>query len=169
MTTTSTGAIAIALVAALPTAGFAQGFGQASGGLAMVREIGLHDSAAMIAVGGDTSSAGIGFTGEVGVLVLPEAFKTFPGGSGFSPAVKAPTIMVGPSYHFKRISGLRPYVDGGVTLLLGRESVAMFEARAGVDRWISDHLGVRLEAQDVFVPMSATPIVLGIRMGVLFR
>ena len=147
----------------------AQGFGQASGGVAWTLIRG-NIYATTVGAGGESSSTGASLGGEFDVTFLPERSGTFPGGAFYSPAATIPQITVRVSNHFTIAgSDTRPFVSAGLAVYPGRESFELFEIGGGVDHWLDAHTGVRVEVRDQFLPTSAMPAFLIVRFGVLFR
>ena len=86
-------------------------------------------------------AGGLGITAEMGYLAYLEA----PGrGVGlFSPGVV---------YSFNRSARTVPFVTGGYTLFFRSGTASGFFVGGGVDRWMGEHWGIRIEGRDQVMP-----------------
>jgi hypothetical protein len=163
-------------IASLPAVANAQGqgFGYAFIGPMAVHDIGDRTVAWNGGGGGEawvTTNVSVG--GELGLLGFPAVEERC--GSGYCssmPSAGSLLLSFNGSRHFAApASGWRPFVTGGISFLVDRESFGFFNAGAGVERWMTPHLGVRLEVRDQFVltPGYADSVLLGFRGGIVLR
>ena len=81
-------------------------------------------------------------------------------------------VSVNASRHFVRSDSetkWRLFITGGLSVLGSREALVLFNAGGGAERWISPHAGIRLEIRDQFLPAASPSVMLGFRVGVVFR
>lgn len=114
-----------------------------------------------VAGGGEGLVAGgFGLGGEVGYLAPFEA-----AGDGIG------ILSVNPSYHFRNASAskkLVPFVTGGFSLAFRSGSSGGGNFGGGVQYWMKDHLGLRVEFRD-HIFSSDSPHFLQFRVGLSFR
>jgi hypothetical protein len=62
-------------------------------------------------------------------------------------------------------------MTGGVSFLLGSESIGFFNIGGGVDRWVAPRTSLRVEVRDQFfvAPGSAGSALLDFRVGIILR
>jgi hypothetical protein len=109
-------------------------------------------------VGGGAESelaGGFGVTGELGYL-------SFFGGTGvgvFSPGV---------IYNFSPEKEIAPFATAGYSLIFRSDTTNAYYFGGGIDKWVGDSVGVRLEGRSQVIP-SAKQNLLEARFSVLFR
>ena len=108
--------------------------------------------------------------GELSYLNLPGGERRTQWGGESQPPANVLLVSANASRHFggSSRSSWRPFVTGGVSAMPG---LGLFNAGAGVDRWISPHAGIRLEIRDQFWASAygADSAMLGFRAGIVFR
>jgi hypothetical protein len=172
ITITVLAALAMTMTASLARA---QGFGYMFAGPMAVNDIGDRTTARTVGGGGEAwIGTNISVGGEVGYLYFPPTKIIGVGYSGSMPAWEGLMLSVNGSRHFRHRdnrSGWLPFVTGGISFLLGGEPVGLFNAGGGVDRWMTDHAGLRLEVRDQFLLTSyeVATVLLGFRAGFVFR
>jgi hypothetical protein len=150
--------VALASTAHAQTAGEGVVFGGIGGGLCGCNPISiLH-----LGGGGEvvvTEHVGIG--GELGVISPFEALDDHVG-----------LASLNASYRFgERGKRTRAFVTGGYTMLFREGAFNAVNAGGGVDRWLSDRVGVRFEARDHMPLFHGAFDVhyLDVRVGLVFR
>jgi hypothetical protein len=73
------------------------------------------------------------------------------------------------SYHFKRHRQISPFVTGGYSLGFRSGAENLINFGGGVNIWLRNRLGIRLEARDHIIPEYAGTQCLSLRIGFLFR
>ncbi|SRR5712692_898029 len=106
---------------------------------------------------------GLGIGAEVGFLAPVKSFRS---GSGL--------VSVDGSYHFissDKTKKVVPFITGGYSLLFGSGAANGVNFGGGVNWWMRDRLGLRLEARDHIFPVGggATPQAWEVRIGFSFR
>jgi hypothetical protein len=112
--------------------------------------------------------------GEIGYLNFPSIETHSACCAGSMPMAEALLLSVNVARQFSSFgsgAGWRPFATGGLSFLLGGESIGLFNVGGGADRWVTRHAGLRFEVRDqLFVaPQSAASLLLGVRVGVVFR
>jgi len=137
--------------------------------------IGIRSFALGAGVGGELwAGGGISLGGELGVVHFP-AVEQRSGCCSFDSASSGSGLLVSAnaSRHFGSEHAMkwRPFATGGLSFEPG--AIGMFNAGVGVDRWISPHVGLRLEVRDQFFvggdPVRPGSLLLGFRGGLVFR
>jgi hypothetical protein len=98
------------------------------------------DSEAVLHIGGGGEgllAGGLGVTGELGYL---SSFQDFSGGIG--------VFSVGAMYVFNRDRKTVPFVNGGYTLFFRSGTENGFFFGGGVNHWIGESWGIRIEGRD---------------------
>jgi hypothetical protein len=101
---------------------------------------------------------GIGIGAELGYLT---PWQCMGSGSGL--------LSVDGSYHFHPNKTVSPFFTGGYSLAFRSEILNMVNFGGGVNWWLSDRRGIRLEARDHLAPEYADTHWLSFRIGFLFR
>jgi hypothetical protein len=102
-------------------------------------------------------NGGFGVTAELGYLAFFEAPEL--GVGLFSPGVL---------YAFNRGQKTVPFVTGGYTLYFREGSAHGFYVGGGVNRWIGDHWGIRIEGREQVMP-ACDDHFLEARFAIIFR
>jgi hypothetical protein len=124
-------------------------------GPAAVSNIGIRAVALNAGGGGELWSGDwISFGGELGTLYLPAIEQRSSCCAVSAPSAAAMLVSVNASRHFMRSHGdakWQPFITGGASVVAGGE------------------VGIRLEIRDQFVPAPNPSVLLGFRVGVVFR
>ena len=119
----------------------ARGWGYFVGGAGATAGNGSSAATLQVAGGGEgLVYRGLGFGAEVGYLAPFEA-----AGDGFG------ILSVNPSYHFRNASAsgrFVPFVTGGFSLGFRNGTAGGGNFGSGVQYWMKDHVGLRLEFRD---------------------
>jgi len=88
-------------------------------------------------------------------------------------AITTGSASISPAFHFIPRDSLRkldPFVDGGLSLLLGRGSGVAFHYGAGVNYWVRRRVGLRFEFRhQIWSPESGEAVhLVGLRVGIVF-
>jgi len=162
----------IALIPSPANAQQASGYGYAFAGPAAVN-IGLHSVAGNAGGGGELwLGGGISVGGELGIVHVPAVEQRTSCCGASAPSATARLVSVNGSRHFVRSDSetkWRPFITGGLSVLASGEAFGLFNAGGGAERWISPHAGIRLEIRDQFLPAASPSVMLGFRVGVVFR
>jgi len=149
-------------------------FGYAYVSPMLVSNIGIRSSAIGAGAGGELwAGGGISLGGELGVVSFPAVERIGCCSGASASSTSAPIVSGNASRHFGSEHGMkwRPFVTGGLSVVPGE--VALFNAGGGVDRWMSPHVGLRLEVRDQFFvggdPVRPGSLLLGFRAGLVFR
>jgi hypothetical protein len=117
---------------------------------------------------------GVSVGGEVGVVTFPSVERRSNCCVDSADAGSSVLFSANASRHFggsDRGTGWRPFATGGLSFVPG--ALALFNAGGGVDRWMSPHIGLRLEVRDQFFvggdPIRPGSILLGFRAGLVFH
>lgn len=117
---------------------------------------------------------GVSVGGEVGVVTFPSVERRSGCCVDSAEAGSSVLFSANASRHFggsDREMRWRPFATGGLSFVPG--ALALFNAGGGVDRWVSPHIGLRLEVRDQFFvggdPVRPGSILLGFRAGLVFR
>lgn len=149
--------IAIQGVAFAQSSSEPRGWGYAFGGVGGASGSGSTPFFQVGAGGDGLVYKGLGLGAEVG-YVAP--FRR--PGDGFG--ILSPDI----SYHFNRKSKLVPFVTGGPSLAFRNGAAGGGNFGGGVNYWMNDHLGLRLEFRD-HIFSSDSPHLYQFRVGLSFR
>ncbi len=101
---------------------------------------GSGDSEAVLHIGGGGEgllAGGLGVTGEIGYL---SAFQYFAGGIG--------VFSIGGLYAFNPERKTVPFVNGGYTLFFREGTANGFFFGGGINHWIGERWGIRVEGRD---------------------
>jgi len=104
---------------------------------------------------------GLGVGGELGYLAPKRSFSN---GIGI--------LSLNGSYHFRNSKPPRkavPFVTGGYSLGFRSGTQNLFNFGGGVNYWMRDHLGLRLEFRDHVNPRYGTAHYWEFRIGLAFR
>jgi hypothetical protein len=100
---------------------------------------------------------GLGLTGEVGYF----GFFEVPGeGVGL--------LSPGVVYSFNRGGKTLPFVTGGYTLFFRQGIANGFYFGGGVDRWMGNRWGIRIEGRDQVMP-ACNEHLIEVRLGIILR
>jgi len=105
-----------------------------------------------------------GLAGELGVLKpLTNRY-----------AITTGVASMSPTYHFLETSSKRkldPFIDGGVSLLLGSGAAPTIHYGGGINYWLKRRFGLRVEFRHCLWSPEAGETVhfLGFRFGIVFR
>src|SRR5262245_36549202 len=136
-----------------------RGWGYAVGGAGGASGNGASVAMFQVAGGGEgLVYRGLGLGAEVGYLAPFRA-----GGDGFG--VFSPNV----AYHFNNSSSkLVPFVTGGYSLAFRSGTSSGGNVGGGVQYWMKDHIGLRLEFRD-HIFSSDSPHFFQFRVGLSFR
>jgi hypothetical protein len=85
--------------------------------------------------------------------------------------ISAGVVSIDLSRHFNQSSGSgrwQPFLTGGVFIAASGDAAdGGFTIGAGVDRWFTQHTGLRIDVRDQFLPNSFS--IVGVRVGIVFR
>ena len=149
-------------------------FGYAFGGPVGVSNLGIRDSTTAWHVGGGgeiLTERGVSIGAELGSIYFPSVETT----SGCchqsrTKAYQGGLFSFNTSRHFggpiRTTTGIRPFVTGGLSFLLGGEPMPLWNFGGGVDWWLGRRTGVRLELREQLMGL---PTFLGFRFGVVLR
>jgi hypothetical protein len=147
-----------------PARGQSQILGYAVGSPMLVQHIDGHDHGWNAAGGAEKiESNGAAASAELGRLYVRGGYLNW----------SATTISVNGSYHWRhrdRTQAWQPFLTGGLTFIID-DVVPPFNVGAGVDRWLTPHLGVRIEARDHFLVTDggSGSLFIGARVAVVVR
>jgi hypothetical protein len=169
--------ITFGILLSTPEVALAQGaaFGYAFVSPVAVSNIGDRTLAWNVGGGGEAwVGNGTSIGGELGYLHFPPAESSGPGYHSLTPSTAMSLLSLNGSHHFSgsdRATGWRPFMTGGMSFLLGSESIGFFNIGGGVDRWVAPRAGLRFELRDQFfvAPGSAGSALLGFRVGIILR
>jgi hypothetical protein len=134
-------------------------WGQVFGAAGAITESG--DSEAVLHFGGGYESllaGGAGVTGEIGYLTV---FDNFSAGIG--------VFSVGGLYAFNRDRTTVPFVTGGYTLFFRSGTANGFFFGGGVNRWMGDKWGIRIEGRDQVFASDTGVHTIEVRFGVILK
>ena len=108
--------------------------------------------------GGETLVAGgFGLAGELGYGAFIEA-------SGQGVGLLSPGVV----YHFSRGKKTMPFVTGGYTLFFTSGAAHGFYFGGGVNRWMGDRWGIRIEGRNQLIPAGGE-LLLEARFAIVLR
>jgi len=102
-------------------------------------------------------AGGFGFGAELGYLAFMEA-----------PGRDIGLLSPGVVYNFSRGKKTMPFVTGGYTLFFRRGVAHGFYFGGGVNRWIGEHLGIKIEGRNQMMP-ACSENLLEVRFAVLLK
>jgi hypothetical protein len=162
-----------ALIPAQAAAQQASGYGYAFAGPAAVSNIGIRSVAVNAGGGGELwLGGGLSFGGELGVLTFPAVEQRTSCCGNSARSASGLLLSANASRHFGSSDGetkWRPFMTGGLSVVAGGGAIGLFNAGGGAERWISRHTGIRLEVRDQFILAANPSVLLGFRVGVVFR
>ena len=123
--------------------------------------IGNVDSVATLHLGGGAEALiyrGLGIGAEIGVI---GALQESRGGMGL--------FSVNGSYHFEQKGKISPFLTGGYSVVGGRGIRNLVNFGGGVNYWLREGKGIRLEFRDHFYMDGSGRQLLGFRIGFVFR
>ncbi len=123
--------------------------------------IGYADSVAILHVGGGGEALiqrGLGIGAEIGAI---GSLQESGGGLGL--------FSVNGSYHFRRNKKIAPFLTGGYSVVGGNGTRSLVNVGGGVNYWLRERVGIRLEFRDHFYLDGAGRQLLGFRIGFAFR
>lgn len=136
-----------------------RGWGQVFGGFGAIT--GRGDTQAVMHFGGGGEAllaGGLGVTGELGYLSNVQSFS---GGIG--------VFSAGGMYAFNRDRNTVPFVNGGYTLFFRSGTENGFFFGGGVNRWIGDGWGLRIEGRDQVFVRDTGIHTIEVRLALIFR
>ena len=134
-------------------------WGQVFGGFGVITD--GDDAEAVLHIGGGGEgllAGGFGITGEIGYL---SQFQNFAGGLGM--------FSVGGMYAFNRSRRTVPFVNGGYTLFFRSETANGFFFGGGVNRWVGERWGFRIEGRDQVFASDTSIHTVEVRFAVIVR
>jgi len=136
-----------------------RGWGQVFGGFGAITSSGDTQGVMHVGGGGEALVAGgLGVTGELGYL---SSVQSFAGGVG--------VFSVGGMYGFNRAQKTVPFVNGGYTLFFRSGTENGFFFGGGVNRWIGEGWGIRIEGRDQVFVRDTGVHTIEARFAVIFR
>jgi len=163
----------IVLIPSRANAQQASGYGYAFAAPAAVSDIGIRSVAVNAGGGGERwLGGGISIGGELGIVYFPAVEERTSCCIARASSATAVLVSVNASRHFVRSNPdakWRPFITGGLSVMAGGEAVGLFNAGGGLERWISPHSGIRLEIRDQCILAASPSVLLGFRVGVVFR
>ena len=147
------------------------GYGYGFAGPAAVSNVGIRSVAVNAGGGGELwLGGGLSVGGELGILNFPAVEQRTSCCVDSASSATEMLFSVNASRHFGSSDGetkWRPFITGGLSVVPGE--VGLLNAGGGAERWISPHAGIRLEVRDQFLFMANSSVLLGFRVGVVFR
>jgi hypothetical protein len=101
---------------------------------------------------------GLGVGAEVGAI---SALQDSGGGLGL--------FSANGSYHFSRQNKISPFLTGGYSFVFGNGSRNLANFGGGINYWIREKIGLRIEFRDHVYADGSGRHLLGIRVGLAFR
>jgi hypothetical protein len=123
--------------------------------------VGYSDSVATLHVGGGGEALvyrGLGVGAEIGAI---GALEESGGGLGL--------FSVNGSYHFGQKGKIVPFLTGGYSVVGGNGTRNLANFGIGVNYWLRERIGIRLEFRDHFYLDGAGRQLRGFRIGFAFR
>jgi hypothetical protein len=137
----------------------ARSWAQFFGGVGALTGGGDSQSVLHIGAGGEGLLAGgFGVTGEIGYL---SNFQDFSGGIG--------VFSAGGMYAFNRDRKTVPFVNGGYTLFFRSGTANGFFFGGGVNHWMGEKWGIRIEGRDQVWASDTSIHTLEVRFALLLR
>jgi hypothetical protein len=129
------------------------------GGVGAITDGGDAEAVLHLGGGGEGLLAGgLGITGELGYL---STFQNFSGGIG--------VFSVGGLYAFNRDRTTVPFVTGGYTLFFRSGTENGFFFGGGVNRWLGERWGIRIEGRDQVFATDTGVHTIEVRFAILLR
>lgn len=129
------------------------------GGVGAMTGGGDTQSVLHIGGGGEALLAGgLGVTGEIGYL---SNFENFSSGIG--------VFSAGGLYAFNRDRKTMPFVEGGYTLFFRSGSAHGFFFGGGVNHWVGDRWGIRIEGRDQVWVEDTSLHIIEVRFGIILK
>lgn len=134
-------------------------WGQFFGGFGAITSDGESQAVVHVGGGGDALLAGgLGLTGEIGYL---SNYQNFSGGVGI--------FSLGGMYAFNRDRKTVPFLNGGYTLFFRSGSEHGFFFGGGVNHWLGEGWGIRVEGRDQVFARETGVHVIEARFAVILR
>jgi len=140
----------------------------ATGGPALVKTLSDRDAAWQLGGGAERLNGPVGFGADIDWVHFPAETKVSPAGpyTYRQPSLNMALATLKGTYHFGNDGNgrsVRPFGAAGLSLMVGESTYGMILLAGGIDWWTRQRAGIRVEVRGQF------PIMLGVRVGVVFR